>query len=498
MIAANQFALNHMNPTNLKITALFAQMQTLFSFKGMANFGWMIRGASGRRVSQLTRFGKYTFVTIYVLGSLGCQRGELKENSPTSFRQGKVIGASMAPHFLGEHFQVQCEGCGGEVVADFEQSKTNESLICPFCGIPNSVSECRRQASDRVTIELDSNSLSRWDVVAFQLPSAQEAGVKRVVGLPGESIEIRDGNLWLEGGLIRKTIAEQKRTRILIHDSSKTNSETALWQAVDSNGVRLDRAEHRFESGDFVLDSKAASSELQWFEFCNQRNYARKTDLNSAGGEKILAWPIEDNYGYNQSLWRNLNVVDEIFVSLGFSTTGIRRVGWKYELGDRTYSFEIDVVGRELAITVLGDSAQKRIGQYALAEGIFGDPETEVEFSTIDRLAVVLIGGIEVAQFELEAPVRVLPKSEPMSARLFQIGAVGKAGVGEDRLLGRVRIWRDIYYSPSQENNGESQLLIGAPDGFLLLGDNQPVSIDSRHWPNASVPSEQLIGKVLK
>ena len=411
----------------------------------------------------------------------------------------------MAPHFLGENIIVMCTGCGSEVVADWEHSKTSESLICPFCGSAKNSTGGWRD-SERVTIELDSQSMSRWDVVAFQVPGAQEAGIKRVVGLPGETIEIRDGNLWHEGDLIRKTIDEQKRTRILIHDSNKTNPEKALWQPVDSKGVRLDRAGHRFEATRFVLDrsedgqrAQSASSEMQWFEFCNQRNYARKTDPNSAGDQKIRAWPIEDNYGYNQSLSRKLNVVDEIFVSLKFSTSGIRRVGWKYGLGDLTHLFEIDVQGRELTVTALEDSNQKRIGQYTLAENMLGDSEAEVEFSTIDKLAVVLVGGIQVTQFELETSASASLESEPVS--VFQVGAAVEAGTSEDRpvdsSLSRVRIWRDIYYLPAQENC-ESQVLNGDPNGFLLLGDNQPVSIDSRHWPEAPVSSEHLIGKVLK
>lgn len=498
MIAANQFVINHMNPTNLKMTDLFVQPQVLFERKGVANYYRLIGCGLRCRAFRLAWILNYAVVTICVLGSLGCQPSEVGKSTSQSTRQGRIVGGSMAPHFLGDHFEVQCNGCSSEIVADEEQAKSSNSLVCPYCGFQNPVKDCRQQSSDRVTIDLGSSSISRWDVVAFQVPDSQEAGVKRVVGLPGESVEIRGGNLWLDGEMIRKTIDQQKCTRILIHDSKKTDSEKALWQAVDSQGVRLDEPGHRFEAGKFVWDLESDGSGMKWFEFCNQPNYARKTESDMSVGQEIRAWSIEDNYGYNQSLWRNLNVVDEIFVSLKISTTGVQRFAWKYKLGKREYLFEINVAGRELVASVLDDSARTLIGRYKLVDGMLDRSQAEVEFSTVDKRAIVLVDGIQLTQFELETPANGLPDSNTVAASLFQIGAAVKSGTSAEDWLDHVRIWRDIYYLPSQKKNGQFQILVGGPGGFLLLGDNQPVSIDSRHWPKACVPREKLIGKVLK
>ena len=108
------------------------------------------------------------------------------------------------------------------------------------------------------------------------------------------------------------------------------------------------------------------------------------------------------------------------------------------------------------------------------------------------------IDGTQVTQFKLEEATKGQLESDPVTASLLQIGAVVEFGSSAEGWLEQVRIWRDIYYMPSQENRGQSQVLVGDPGGFLLLGDNQPVSIDSRHWSRAWVSSGQLIGKVLK
>ena len=487
MIAANRFALNHMNPTNFKITGLIAKTISAFWRRGP--------------VSQSVI--KYAIVVIFVVGVLGCQRikdrGGLQE-----VREGKVIGGSMAPNFLGEHFSFQCESCDSDVVADFAQSKKRSALICPFCGASRTLSSCRENNSDRVKIEVGNQEIQRWDVVAFQV-NDQAAGIKRVVGLPGETIQIRDGNLWLDGQLIQKSIREQKRTRILVHDSKKTSSENANWQAVDSAGARLEASKHRFANRKFNFDRESDNAKLQWFQFCNQRNYDHRTDSDSppVAGE-VQAWPIEDNYGYNQALTRNLNVVDEIFVAFKFSPVASRLIAWRFVDASNEYQFAVDIVRNELTISELSKSATDRATQrFKLAAELLGNSEIEVEFSTIDKLAVVLVGGAEVTRFEFKSELisasaeKRTERSNDNAQPLFQLGAVVVPGEEQDP-IGRVRIWRDIYYLVAQEQRGQSQTLVGSPDGFLLLGDNQPVSIDSRHWTDVSVSKTDLIGKVRK
>jgi len=505
MIAANRFVINHMNPSNLKIIGLILKSIALLR-RGLPNLVGG-RGAGFCRGSycnfeqhqrSLQSVLKYTVTIVFIVGVLGCQRS--KDHSETKeVREGKVVGGSMAPNFLGEHFSFRCESCNSKVVTDFAQSKKRDNLICPYCGTARSLASCRQQNSDRVKLAVGSQEVQRWDVVAFQaVPEA--AGIKRVVGLPGETILIRGGNLWREGKLIQKSIRDQKRTRILIHDSRNTRPASAVWQAVDSAGVRPKNAQHRFENRRFNFE---AHGQLQWFQFCNQRNYAHSTDSDSPlPDEEIQAWPIEDSYGYNQTLARNLNVVDEVFVSLKFLPVVTRRIVWSFINGSDAYEFAIDVERKELAVSKLQPNFGSVSGQFQhvkLADGVFGVAEVEVEFSTIDKLAVVLVGGTEATRFQLdsEPAKKGAERSGDLARRLFKLGAEVVRGA-EQSPISHVQIWRDIYYLVAEEHGGQSQTLVADPDGFLLLGDNQPVSVDSRHWPDASVSQTDMIAIVRK
>ena len=60
----------------------------------------------------------------------------------------------------------------------------------------------------------------RWEVAVFHFPGEPtQAYVKRVVGLPGESIRIVGGDIYVDGRIVRKSLAEIRAMRILIHDS---------------------------------------------------------------------------------------------------------------------------------------------------------------------------------------------------------------------------------------------------------------------------------------
>ena len=44
--------------------------------------------------------------------------------------------------------------------------------------------------------------------------------MKRVVGLPGETIEIRGGDVYVNGAIARKSLAQQREMAVLVHDTA--------------------------------------------------------------------------------------------------------------------------------------------------------------------------------------------------------------------------------------------------------------------------------------
>jgi len=106
-----------------------------------------------------------------------------------------VPTGAMAPTILGEHAEVMCEACGlaGRVDARGLAECTNCGTALPLKG-PRQMSEGDRIVAIKL---LNLVELRPWDVIVFRNPqNLRENYVKRLIGLPGESIEIILGDVF--------------------------------------------------------------------------------------------------------------------------------------------------------------------------------------------------------------------------------------------------------------------------------------------------------------
>ena len=56
-------------------------------------------------------------------------------------------------------------------------------------------------------------------------------------------------------------------------------------------------------------------------------------------------------------------------------------------------------------------------------------------------------------------------------------------------------LYRDVYYTRGDGRHGVNEPYQLSSDEYFFLGDNSPVSLDSRSWTNAIVRDHMLIGK---
>src|SRR5262249_37164142 len=77
---------------------------------------------------------------------------------------------------------------------------------------------------DRVLVQkflYDVRRPRRWEVAVFHFPGEpSQAYVKRVAGLPGESIRIAGGDVYADGKVARKSLKEQRAMRIPVFDNN--------------------------------------------------------------------------------------------------------------------------------------------------------------------------------------------------------------------------------------------------------------------------------------
>ncbi len=144
---------------------------------------------------------------------------------------------SMAPTLYGRHKELTCPSCridfqigastelddsSGYVVKD----RRIERTLCPNCRREIDARNAPVFNGDRIIVNKQVGTYERFDVVVFKNPEEGHVNyIKRLVGLPGETIRIRQGNLWMRRGdqdrwqMLRKQNPQvQRDIQLLVYD----------------------------------------------------------------------------------------------------------------------------------------------------------------------------------------------------------------------------------------------------------------------------------------
>jgi len=112
----------------------------------------------------------------------------------------------------------------------------------------------------------------------------------------------------------------------------------------------------------------------------------------------------------------------------------------------------------------------------------------ELELSLMDQQVAVAINGVEL----------FLPWSYPNPATRGKT-PWRPVWFGSRNIRARVsdiRLYRDVYYTSNVEGRGVDEPITLGPREFFVLGDNSPVSRDSRSWAEGEIlTTELLLGK---
>ncbi|HID22487.1 MAG TPA: signal peptidase I, partial [Planctomycetaceae bacterium] len=153
--------------------------------------------------------------------------------------EGYIISTgSMAPHLLGYHKRVVCPSCQMVFAVGISPGSMPGELrraTCPNCGQSRiDISEVPVNAGDQLLVHKNAYAFRRprrWDMVVFRNPEdPTQAYVKRVVGLPGERVQIVAGEVVIDGHIQRKTLMQQRATRVLVYDDTHRPPPASDWR----------------------------------------------------------------------------------------------------------------------------------------------------------------------------------------------------------------------------------------------------------------------------
>lgn len=210
---------------------------------------------------------------------------------PFVFEAFVIPTNAMAPTLLGKHQEGICPECGKRNYASAAHPRLAESdeprpMICDnFHVTEGTVHDKTVLPGDRI---LAAKFLTprRWDIIVFQVPANPKIlYVKRLVGLPGETIEIRDGAVWANGNKL--TLPDGLSG--LEYESDLSDFDPREIQGSTRNPAKLGDDEY-FVLGDF---SRQSNDSRMWYEGAKGHKPYAVPKSHIKGVVIETYWPLE-------------------------------------------------------------------------------------------------------------------------------------------------------------------------------------------------------------
>ncbi len=418
---------------------------------------------------------------------------------------------SMAETLYGAHAMHTCPNCGTEYAVGWQQPPDGDAraayhpvVQCPNCrwreyyGPPGSLSPMRAQpdsllaeplrpaAGDRIFVHgwsfdlpfarTDKLGPQRWDVVVFKVPTdGQTNYIKRLVGLPGEKIELIDGDLYVNDRLEPKSRDAQRSLWFPYYNQDFPPRRTAGRAAYCPRWVALDAG-----GGWSGLDTRVV-------RLSNPDSSPAIIQFATDVGNPSRPGVIQDVYAYNEPR-TDLpgNIVTDVRLSAEVDVARLDDDGW-IELpvtkGEHGFFARL-TADHWLRLEHQPNGAADREA-WDKCPWHHEDGPMHLALSHVDGRVVVEVNG-RVAMESTRAQYEITPQKAATQSAAHQPPALRIAGQNAQVTLRHLLIERDVYYtSDVRVTGGAGYAVQGHPitlkaNEYFMLGDNSPNSLDAR------------------
>lgn len=386
-----------------------------------------------------------------------------------------VSGPSMAETLLGEHHRLTCGACGYVFRSDAEQPEMpGKRAVCPNCGnAARRLDTAPRLPADAMVVDRTAfcaRSPRRWELAAFRgADRASHVYVKRIVGLPGEAIELKHGDVYADGVIQRKSLAQLRAMATPAHDSRHEPASVPSRWLPDAADSGWRQAGSRFWH--MATTSNSGDETIDWLTYHHRRRGAEPSDITDEG-------PIADDCGYNQTKpVTESHIIRDLMLHCHIRTDASSAVNCLITDGAAQFLVELDFSIGKASVTQDG----RRLGEGSWPSA--GAGSVVCELALCDQQVFLALDNREVLCLPYKpADLPFRPTSRPV--------AVGTRGAGLE--IWDLALWRDVYYGSIGPGSFQDRL---DKDEYFVLGDNSPASLDSRSWSPPAVTAAHLIGK---
>lgn len=402
---------------------------------------------------------------------------------------------SMAGTLRGAHFRLICPNCGYQYDFGFNSGnyidrETNKPYpeqyiptepitippdrvsvgvepLCPMCGArsPQEVQK-RVNNGDRIFVLKYIYQLFEpraWDVVVFQYPSKpQQDFIKRLIGLPGETIEIIAGDIYINDKIAQKPPHVQDILWIPVFSGDYAIYDNSPWKR-PFKPISSSSEMWQIKGGRYIF---AGAENPQTLQF--ERGYLKTV--------------LKCFHPYNGLQASDLAIADDLKLEF-YITPGANDATVTIRLGKhgRIYRGDISIDGTCAITDEFANKTliQKHLGPIPLHR------QTKLSFAIVDHRFEIKLAG-ETLQYQGPDD----PEDWGYQGRKSKqaIPTIELTAKGSPLTIEHITLYRDNYYTNNTiPKSPIGRAVEGKPitlkkDEFFVLGDNSPKSHDSRFW----------------
>ena len=413
-------------------------------------------------------------------------------------------------------------------------SKLIGSSRCPNCGHDMDLLTVNHKAydprypsfnGDRILVNkfaYDYVAPKRFDVVVFRYPEdAKTNYIKRLIGLPGETVSIAGGDIWTSRDAAEPAIARKPTAKLLamlqcVHDSRYESDELARagWPLRWSDWGAAAASRWSTDDGgrSWAIDAQGdGRATLRYRHFMPTSDDWEEIGAGGRVDGELSPLLIDDFQPYNaiatRSHWVGDLAVETRLESRGDGGT----VVFDLVEGGRRHEARIDLSAGsvEMVSPFLVGARPKA------ATKLRGRGKWTVLFANVDDELSLFIDGRRVefdAPTAWATPIDAAAVAKPVKEELrpgadtvSDLAPAGVTAIGAAVRLSEVRVLRDIFYIGADGISAVGGMIekprLDFPleaDQFFVLGDNSAASKDSRLWLEGHhVDRNLIVGKAL-